>query len=151
MPKRFSVLKQFYFVHNEWYLTFPISLVLSMLLFIQPQPPANEANAVFDQWRASSFGAATADKKDQTPSVSIAPVNDQFADFMKLQSSSSSPVEASPASQQAAMPAATQQRSDVPQQPNMFSMQPQVPNTFPGQSQAFYMQPEEHGDFPENP
>lgn len=127
------------------------NLIKYIMLFIQPQPPANEANAVFDQWRASSFGAVTADKKDQTPSAPVAPVNDQFADFMKLQSSSSSPVEALPASQQAAMPAATQQRSDVPQQPNMFSMQPQVPNTVPGQGQAFYMQPEEHGDFPENP
>lgn len=120
-------------------------------LFIQPQPPANEANAVFDQWRASSFGAATVDKKDQTPSAPAAPVNDQFAEFMKLQSASSNPVEAAPTSQQTAMPAATQQRSDIAQQPNMFSMQPQVPNTVPAQGQAFYMQPEEDGDFPENP
>ena len=85
------------------------------------------------------------------PSAPVAPVNDQFADFMKLQSSSSSPAEASPASQQAAMPAAIQQRTDVPQQPNMFSVQPQIPNTAPAQGQAFYIQPEEHGDFPENP
>ena len=120
------------------------------MLFIQVQAPATDANAVFDQWRASSFGTATADKKDQTPSAPVAPVNDQFADFMKLQSSSSSPVEASPASQQDVMPAATQQRSDVPQPPNMFSMQPEVPNTVPGQNQAFYMQPV-HWDFPENP
>ncbi|XP_020632387.1 B-cell linker protein-like isoform X2 [Orbicella faveolata] len=117
----------------------------------QLQPPANQANAVFDQWRASSFGAVSADKKDQMPSAPVAPVNDQFADFMKLQSSSSNPAEASPASQQAAMPAAIQQRTEVPQQPNMFPVQPQIPNTVPAQGQAFYMQPEEHGDFPENP
>jgi len=117
----------------------------------QPQPPANQANAVFDQWRASSFGAVSADKKDQMPSAPVAPVNDQFADFMKLQSSSSNPAEASPASQQAAMPAAIQQRTEVPQQPNMFPVQPQILNTVPAQGQAFYMQPEEHGDFPENP
>lgn len=121
------------------------------MIFIKPQPPANEANAVFDQWRASSFGAVSADKKDQTPSAPVAPVNDQFADFMKLQSSSSSPLEASPASQQAAMPAAMQQRTDIPQEPNMFSVQSQIPNTVPAQSQAFYMHPEEHGNFPENP
>ena len=78
-------------------------------------------------------------------------MNDQFADFMKLQSSSSSPAEASFTSQQAAMPAAFQQRTEVPQQPNMFPAQPQIPNNGPAQGQAFFMQPEEHGDFPENP
>lgn len=76
------------------------------------------------------------------PSAPAAPVNDQFADFMKLQSSSSNPAEASPA---------IQQRTEVPQQPNMFPVQPQILNTVPAQGQAFYMQPEEHGDFPENP
>ena len=49
------------------------------------------------------------------------------------------------------MPAAFQQRTEVPQQPNMFPAQPQIPNTVPAQGQAFFMQPEEHGDFPENP
>jgi len=85
------------------------------------------------------------------PSAPVAPVNDQFADLMKLQSSSSGPAEASPASQQAAMPAAIQQRTDVPQHPNIFPIQPQVSDTVTAQGQAFYMQPEEHGDFPENP
>ena len=131
-----------------WLIKYTIDL---SMIFTQPQPPASQANAVFDQWRASSFGAATADKKDQMPSAPVAPVNDQFADFMKLQSSSSSSVEASPASQQAAIPAAMQQRSDVPQLPNMFPMQSQIPSNIPGQNQAYYMQPEEHGDFPENP
>lgn len=113
----------------------------------QPQVPASQANAVFDQWRASSF----ADKKDQTPDAPVAPANDQFAEFMKMQSASSSNAEALPASQQEGMPAATPQRSDIPQQPNMFPMQSQTPNMVPGQGQAFYIQPEENGDFPENP
>ena len=70
---------------------------------------------------------------------------------MKMQSASSSNAEALPASQQEGMPAATPQRSDIPQQPNMFPMQSQTPNMVPGQGQAFYIQPEENGDFPENP
>ncbi|RMX51209.1 hypothetical protein pdam_00004119 [Pocillopora damicornis] len=115
------------------------------------QPPASQANAVFDQWRASSFGAAAATKKDETPNAPEAPGNDQFAEFMKMQASTGNVAEASPISQQAAIPAAMQQRSDVPQQPNVFPAQVQLPNTVPGPSQAFYMQPEEHGDFPENP
>ncbi|XP_022798655.1 uncharacterized protein LOC111336759 isoform X2 [Stylophora pistillata] len=114
------------------------------------QPPASQANAVFDQWRASSFGAAAA-TKDEIPSAPVAPSNDQFAEFMKLQASTGNAAEASPVSQQAAMPAAMQQRSDVPQQPSLFPAQPQLPNTVPSPSQAFYMQPEERGDFPENP
>ncbi|XP_058964647.2 triadin-like isoform X3 [Pocillopora verrucosa] len=115
------------------------------------QPPASQANAVFDQWRASSFGAAAATKKDETPNAPEAPGNDQFAEFMKMQASTGNVAEASPISQQVAIPAAMQQRSDVPQQPNVFPAQAQLPNTVPGPSQAFYMQPEEHGDFPENP
>lgn len=114
------------------------------------QPPASQANAVFDQWRASSFGAAAA-TKDEIPSAPVAPSNDQFAEFMKLQASTGNAAEASPVSQQAAMPAAMQQRSDVPQQPSLFPAQAQLPNTVPSPSQAFYMQPEERGDFPENP
>ena len=84
------------------------------------------------------------------PNAPVAPANDQFAEFMKMQSTSSN-LEAPPASQQAAMPAAVQQRSDIPQQASMFPMQSQTPNTVPGQGQAFYMQPEENGDFPESP
>ena len=126
-------------------------LNLLIIEFVQPQVPASQANAVFDQWRASSFGAATAEKKDQTPGAPAVPANDQFAEFMKMQSASSNSMEAAPASQQTAVPAATQQRSDIPQLPNMFPMQPQAPNTVPGQGQAFYMQPEENGDFPESP
>lgn len=115
------------------------------------QPPASQANAVFDQWRASSFGAAAATKKDETPNAPEAPGNDQFAEFMKMQASTGNVAEASPISQQAAIPGAMQQRSDVPQQPNLFPAQVQLPSTVRGPSQAFYMQPEEHGDFPENP
>ena len=120
-------------------------------LCVQPQASVSQANAVFDQWRASSFGAATADKKDQTPSAPEVPANDQFAEFMKMQSTSSNSMEAAPASQQTGVPAVTQQRSDIPQQQNMFPMRPQTLNMVPGLGQAYYMQPEEIGDFPENP
>lgn len=119
----------------------------------QPQNTASQANAVFDQWRASSFGATTADKKDQTPNAPAVPANDPFAEFMKMQSTSSNSLEAMPASQQAAMPAAVEQRSNIPQQPASMSvpMQPQITNTVPSQSQAFYVQPQENEDFPKNP
>lgn len=80
------------------------------------------------------------------------PANDPFAEFMKMQSTSNS-LEALPASQQAAMPAAVEQRSNIPQQPASMSvpMQPQITNTVPSQSQAFYVQPQENEDFPKNP
>ncbi|XP_067055462.1 glutamic acid-rich protein-like isoform X1 [Acropora muricata] len=111
----------------------------------QPQVPASQVNALFDQWRASTFGATTADKKDQMPSAPAVPANDEFAAFMKMQSASSNSMETTPISQQTAVPAATQQRSDIPlpQQPNVFPMQPQpqAENVVPGQGQAYYVQP----------
>ncbi|XP_073235106.1 uncharacterized protein [Porites lutea] len=117
------------------------------------QNTASQANAVFDQWRASSFGATTADKKDQTPNAPAVPANDPFAEFMKMQSTSGNSLEALPARQQAAMTAAVEQRSNIPQQPPSMSvpMQPQITNTVPSQSQAFYVQPQENEDFPKNP
>lgn len=128
-------------------------LFLSLTIFFRPQNTASQANAVFDQWRASSFGATTAEKKDQTPNAPAVPVNDPFAEFMKMQSTSSNSLEAMSASQQAAMPAAVEQRSNIPQQPASMSvpMQPQITNTVPSQSQAFYVQPQENEDFPKNP
>ena len=143
--------------HNEDYFTKPSPylspLFLSLTIFFQPQNTASQANAVFDQWRASSFGATTADKKDQTPNAPAVPANDPFAEFMKMQSTSSNSLEAMPASQQAAMPAAVEQRSNIPQQPASMSvpMQPQITNTVPSQSQAFYVQPQENEHFPKNP
>jgi len=111
----------------------------------QPQVPASQVNALFDQWRASTFGATAADKKEQMPSAPAVPANDEFAAFMKMQSVSSNSMETTPVSQQTAVPAATQQRSDIPQppQPNVFPMQPQpqTENVVPGQGQAYYVQP----------
>ncbi|XP_074618001.1 uncharacterized protein LOC141877048 isoform X1 [Acropora palmata] len=111
----------------------------------QPQVPASQVNALFDQWRASTFGATVADKKEQMPSAPAVPANDEFAAFMKMQSVSSNSMETTPVSQQTAVPAATQQRSDIPQppQPNVFPMQPQpqTENVVPGQGQAYYVQP----------
>lgn len=126
---------------------------MSLTIFFRPQNIASQANAVFDQWRASSFGATTAEKKDQTPNAPAVPVNDPFAEFMKMQSTSSNSLEAMPASQQAAMPAAVEQRSNIPQQPASMSVpiQPQITNTVPSQSQAFYVQPQENEDYPKNP
>lgn len=128
-------------------------LFLPLTFFFQPQNTASQANAVFDQWRASSFGATTAGRKDQTPNAPALPANDPFAEFMKMQSTSSNSLEALPASQQAAMPAAIEQRSNIPQQPaSMFPMQPHlITNTVPSQSQAFYLQPQENEHFPKNP
>lgn len=127
---------------------------LTLTFSAQPEVPASQVNAVFDQWRASSFGATAADKKDQMPSAPAVPANDEFAAFMKMQSASSNSMETTPVSQQTAVPAATQQRSEIPQpqQPNMFPMQPQpqTANIVPGQGQAYYVQPEEIGAFPAN-
>lgn len=119
----------------------------------QPQAPASQANAVFDQWRASSFGATAADKKDQISAAPAIPANDEFADFMKMQSASSNSMEMNPESQQTAVQEATQQRSDIPrpQQQSMFPIQPQASNIVPGQGQAYYVQPEGVRYFPENP
>lgn len=79
------------------------------------------------------------------PSAPAVPANDEFAAFMKMQSASSNSMETTPISQQTAVPAATQQRSDIPlpQQPNVFPMQPQpqAENVVPGQGQAYYVQP----------
>ncbi|XP_068683558.1 uncharacterized protein [Montipora foliosa] len=119
----------------------------------QPLAPASQANAVFDQWRASSFGATAADKKDQISAAPAIPANDEFADFMKMQSASSNSMEMNPESQQTAVQEATHQRSDIPrpQQQSMFPIQPQASNIVPGQGQAYYVQPEGVRYLPENP